>query len=67
MVNVYYFYCVDQELRAVFHQVLLLLQVIRPGLSLLHEPRDLKSSKLATSYHQFESQVLCFLKEKRAA
>jgi hypothetical protein len=42
-------------------------QVIRPGLSLLHDPRDLKHSKLATSYRQFETQMLSFLKEKRAA
>jgi len=42
-------------------------QVIRPGLSLLHDPRDLESSKLATSYRQFETQMLSYLKEKRAA
>jgi hypothetical protein len=42
-------------------------QVIRPGLSLLHDPRELNHSKLATSYRQFENQMLSFLKEKRAA
>lgn len=41
--------------------------VIRPGLSLIHDPTALASSALARSYRQFESQMLRFLQEKRAA
>lgn len=41
--------------------------VIRPGLSLLHEPQNLQASGLARSYHQFENQILTFLEQKRAA
>ncbi len=41
--------------------------VIRPGLSLLDRPQNLEASGLARSYHQFESQILMFLEEKRAA
>ncbi len=41
--------------------------VIRPGLSLLHQPRGMQSSRLARSYHEFETQILSFLEEKRAA
>ena len=41
--------------------------VIRPGLSLLHRPQNLETSGLARSYHQFESQILTFLQQKRAA
>jgi hypothetical protein len=41
--------------------------VIRPGLSLLHRPRNLETSGLARSYHQFESQILTFLEQKPAA
>jgi len=41
--------------------------VIRPGLSLLHSPHNLEASGLARSYHQFENQILTFLKEKHAA
>lgn len=42
-------------------------QVIRPELSLLHDPRVLEPSKLARSYRQFETQMLSFLQQKRAA
>jgi hypothetical protein len=41
--------------------------VIRPGLSLLHHPQALESCGLARSYHQFETQILAFLQQKRAA
>jgi hypothetical protein len=41
--------------------------VLRPGLSLLHSPHDLVKSPLALSYHEFESQILAFLQQKRAA
>jgi len=41
--------------------------VIRPGLSLLHDPKDLNNSKLSTTYRQFETQMLNFLKGQRAA
>jgi hypothetical protein len=41
--------------------------VIRPALSLLHRPRNLEASGLARSYEQFESQILTFLQQKRAA
>jgi hypothetical protein len=41
--------------------------VIRPGLSLLHSPLSLQTPKLARSYRQFETQMLQFLQEKRAA
>ena len=41
--------------------------VIRPGLSLLHQPQNLEASGLARSYHQFENQILTFLEQKRAA
>jgi hypothetical protein len=42
-------------------------QVIRPGLSLLHSPKDLTASGLARTYHEFENQMLAFLQQKRAA
>jgi hypothetical protein len=41
--------------------------IIRPGLSLLHDPKTLGASKLARSYRQFEDEMLRFLQEKRAA
>lgn len=41
--------------------------VIRPGLSLLQPPKDLEASGLARSYRQFETQILTFLQQKRAA
>ena len=41
--------------------------VLRPGLSLLHSPQDLAQSPLARSYREFESQILTFLQQKRAA
>jgi hypothetical protein len=41
--------------------------VIRPALSLLHRPQHLEASGLARSYEQFESQILTFLQQKRAA
>jgi hypothetical protein len=42
-------------------------QVIRPGLSLLHSPKDLTPSGLARAYREFENQLLAFLQERRAA
>jgi len=39
--------------------------VIRPGLSLLHQPQNLEASGLGRSYHQFEKPNLTFLQEKR--
>jgi len=41
--------------------------VIRPALSLLHSPQNLQASGLARSYHQFESHILTFLRQKRVA
>ena len=41
--------------------------IIRPGLSLLHRPQGMEASGLARSYHQFETQILTFLEQKRAA
>jgi hypothetical protein len=41
--------------------------VLRPGLSLLHDPQALERSALARSYHQFETQIATFLQQKRAA
>jgi len=41
--------------------------VIRPALSLVHRPQNLEASGLARSYEQFESQILIFLQQKRAA
>jgi hypothetical protein len=41
--------------------------VIRPGLSLLHQPQGIEASGLARSYHAFETQILTFLEQKRAA
>jgi hypothetical protein len=41
--------------------------VIRPGLSLLHDPQAPDRSALARSYHQFETQITTFLQRNRAA
>jgi hypothetical protein len=41
--------------------------VLRPGLSLLHRPQGIEASGLARSYHEFETQILTFLEQKRAA
>jgi hypothetical protein len=41
--------------------------VIRPGLSWLHRPQGIEASGLARSYHEFETQILAFLQQKRAA
>jgi hypothetical protein len=42
-------------------------QVLRPGLSLLHDPQAPQRSPLARSYHHFETQLTAFLHQKRAA
>jgi hypothetical protein len=42
-------------------------RVIRPGLSFLHDPETIEASKLASSYHHFEAEMLHFLQEKRVA
>ena len=41
--------------------------VIRPGLSLLHRPQGMEASGLARSYHEFETQILTYLEQKRVA
>ncbi len=41
--------------------------VLRPGLSLLHDPQARDRSALARSYHQFETQITTFLQQERAA
>lgn len=41
--------------------------VLRPGLSLLHDPQAPQHSLLARSYHHFETQLTAFLHQKRAA
>ena len=41
--------------------------VLRPGLSLLHDPHAPQHSPLARSYHHFETQLTAFLHQKRAA